>query len=423
MDAGHVMTSDGTPLEELDMPCFDFSDPATARDPFTAARTLLGAGHWIARTPSGYVVLTWQDCDNLNRDPRFRTPPGLGLSAQGITSGRGFEWASQTVPSLDPATHKRVRRLTNPAFSRARLEDRRAHAHGLMEDIITPVAGRGRAEAAQICRSYSVRMICNLLQWPDEDWQKIDRWADAANQLIGPAISDGRLAWIEDNLAEMRAYTLSNLKRLRGREGGDLGSLIMATAERGDQLNETEMVALFESLLAAGADTTKAALTTALYLFARHPDQWQELADDRSLVPSAVDELLRYRPITFSASRQALLDLLYRDARISEGTLLLLTQGSANFDAGAYDDPHSFDIHRYVDGRRTPRPPHLTFGYGIHVCLGQHLARLELQEALTVLPPGLKNLRIDGTDSRGVEWGPFLGPHSPTWLPLAWDPS
>jgi cytochrome P450 len=416
------MTSTGTRLEELNMPSFDFSDPATARDPFTAARTLLEEGHWIAQTPTGYVVLTWEDCDNLNRDPRFRTPPGLGLYAQGITSGRGFEWASQTVPSLDPVTHKRVRRLTNPGFSRARLEDRRAHARGLIEDIITPVAGKGRAEASEICRSYSVRMICNLLQWPDEDWQKIDRWADAANQLIGPAITDDRLAWIEENLAEMRAYTLSNLKRLRGREGVDLGSVIMATAEAGDQLSESEMVALFESLLAAGADTTKAALTNALYLFARHPDQWQELADDQSLVPSAVDELLRYRPVTFSTSRQARLDLVYRDARISEGTLLLLTQGSANFDAEAYDDPHRFDIHRYVDGRRTPRPPHLTFGYGVHVCIGQHLARLELQEALRVLPAVLKKLRIDGTDSRGVEWGPFLGPHAPTWLPLAWDP-
>jgi len=86
------------------------------------------------------------------------------------------------------------------------------------------------------------------------------------------------------------------------------------------------------------------------------PEQWRELAQNHSLVPSAVDELLRYRPITFSTSRQARHDVVYRDTLIAEGTLLLLTQGSANFDSAAYDAPYSFDIHRYVDGRRTPRP-------------------------------------------------------------------
>jgi cytochrome P450 len=403
------------------MPSFAFSDPLTAMDPFTAARTLLADGHWIARTPSGYVVFRWEDCDRLNRDPRFKTPPGLGLYAQGITAGRGFEWASQTVPSLDPDTHKRVRRLANPAFTRGRLENLRPYARHLIEEITSPIVGNGRAEVSEICRSYSVRMICHLLQWPDEDWRKIDEWADAANQLIGPAIPDQRLAWIEQNLAAMRAYTLANLAKLRGREGDDLGSVIMTTAEEGDQLSEVEMVALFESLLAAGSDTTKAALTNALYLFAKHPQQWSELARDQSLVPSAVEEVLRYGPITFSTSRQARHDLVYRDSLIQEGTLLLLTQGSANFDNEAYDDPYSFDIHRYVDKRKTPRPPHLTFGYGTHVCIGQHLARLELQEALTVLAPSLRNLRIDDADPRGAEWGAFVGPHSPTWLPLAWD--
>lgn len=417
------MTATAVELEKLSMPGWDFTDSEIAADPFTAARTLLAEGHWIARAPNGYILLRWEDCDRISRDSRFRTPPALGLAAQGITDGIGFEWASRTVPGVDEDDHKRIRRLANPAFARGSLENMRPYARNLLEQIFAPLASNDRAEVSELSLSYSVRMICHLLHWPDEDWQRINDWADAANQLINPAITAETLRWVEQNLVGLRQYTTANLERMKGREGDDLGSAIMASAEEADTLSQEEMVSLFESLLVAGADTTRAALSNALYLFARHPQQWQDLLLDQSLVPSAVNEILRYRPVTFATAREAKQDLEYRDTSIPSGTFLLLAHAAANFDSNAFADPDSFDIHRYDDGRKTPRPPHLTFGYGMHVCLGQHLARLELQEALKFLAPRLINLRIDDTDPRGVEWKPMTGVHGPDWLPLAWDPA
>src|SRR3954447_19934883 len=225
------MTQTLTRLDEANLPYLDLEDPAVAARPFERVRELARES-WIARMPNGYLVLHWDDAKALNRHPMLRTPEGLGLAAQGITDGPVYEWASGTVLGLDGATHDRVRRLAQPGFTPQKLEALRPYAARLFEEIVDGVAPAGRGEAAEICKSYSIRVICRLLEWPDADWERVVDWAERGTEVISPNLTAEQLATIERALAEMRAYTTEQLERLEGRRGDDLGSAIMAAGVR-----------------------------------------------------------------------------------------------------------------------------------------------------------------------------------------------
>jgi Cytochrome P450 len=156
------------------------------------------------------------------------------------------------------------------------------------------VDAAGRADASDIGSAYSVRMICRLLNFPESDWERLAAWSDAAVQLPTTAAMT-ELERIETALRELRAYTTEQIERIRERPGDDLGSRLLAARDEGDSLSPQELVELFESLLMAGAETTKTVLALALWLFMKHADQWAALRADPALVPSAVEEVLRFR--------------------------------------------------------------------------------------------------------------------------------
>jgi cytochrome P450 len=414
------MTNVVTNVRDLEMPELDFSDPVVVANPQAAAREL-AKDHWIARTSSGYALLRWDDCKRINRDKRFRTPEGLGLSSVGITDGIAFEWASGTVLGLDGADHERIRRLAQPGFAPGQLDELRPEARALFAEILDEALPRGRGEAADVCMSYSVRMICRLLGWPEEDWRKILAWSDAAIEVASLAVGPDELQPIEEALVEMRAYTSAKLEELRGADAKGFAAAIIGYEEEGDRLSTVELLNLFETLLVAGSDTTKSALTMAMLLFAKHPEQWRKILADPELIPSAVEEILRFRAPTMGTARVAREDVEYNDVVFPAGTFVSAVQAAANFDPDAYEAPVDFEVDRFAGARRAPKPTHLSFGFGVHVCIGNFLARLELQEALKLLAERVEAFRIDPADPRGVEWGSPFGVHSPTWLPLEWD--
>jgi cytochrome P450 len=403
-----------------DLPLFDLLDPDVAADPYGAARAL-AAESWVARTPTGLAILRWEECKEIARDRRFRTPPGLGLAAFGITEGFAYDWANAVMLGLDGEDHARIRRLTTPGLNPRYIDAMRPHARQLIAEIVAGVDDRGRADVAQLGASYSVRMICHLLGFPEQDWPRLAAWSDAAVQLPTTAVLE-ELDRITHALLELRAYTTEQLDGIRERgRGDDLGSILLAAEEAGDRLSPDELVVLFETLLMAGAETTKTVLALGLLLFAKHPDQWRALREDPSLVNSAVEEVLRYRIPQLGVGRVAREDVAINGVDIPAGTFCLVAIPSANFDPRAYDDPDAFDIRRFTDGRRAPAQGHLSFGFGIHVCVGAHLARLELQEAFAHLSQAWPRLRLDTDDPEGVTWNSPFGVHGPARLPLRWD--
>jgi cytochrome P450 len=166
-----------------------------------------------------------------------------------------------------------------------------------------------------------------------------------------------------------------------------------------------------EAVLMAGTDTTRNQLACAIALFARHPDQWKVLADNRDLAAQAVEEVMRHLGTVRATLRVAAEDIEYRDVVFPAGTLIMASLAGANHDPDLWSDPRTFDISRPASGA-----PQMTFGSGIHYCLGASLARAELQEALPILAARMPDLRIDGT----VVWKPpTVGIWGPQELPIA----
>ena len=215
-----------------------------------------------------------------------------------------------------------------------------------------------------------------------DDAGRLWDWSNLIQRQFGMSVLEER-AQIEQAVTEFYEYAGDLLDRRREDPGEDLISTLIAAEEAGDRLSDVELVNLVLNVLVGGVDTTQSQLAHALRLFADHPDQWERLAAEPELAPKAVDEVLRFEPITPFTARIAMEDVVYRDVTFPEGTVVLVCAFTGNRDG----EPDAFDI----TAERKAKP--LTFGAGVHYCLGANLARAELQEALTFLAPRMPGPR------------------------------
>jgi cytochrome P450 len=194
----------------------------------------------------------------------------------------------------------------------------------------------------------------------------------------------------------------------------DLLSDLIAIEEEGDRLSTEEMTMLAQAVLMAGTDTTRNQLACSVALFSEHQDQWALLAEQPDLALRAVEESMRYLGAVRGTARIASEDIVYRDVLFPEGTLVSTSLAGANRDPEAFEDPDVFDITKERDAAQ------MTFGAGIHHCMGAALARAELQEALPLLARRMTGLARNGD----IEWKPStFGIWGPAKLPLRFDPS
>jgi cytochrome P450 len=214
-------------------------------------------------------------------------------------------------------------------------------------------------------------------------------------------------AQIEQAVTEFYAYAGELLRRRREQPGDDLISTLIAAEHDSDRLDDAELVNLVLNVLVGGVDTTQSQLAHALRLFAGHPDQWERLAAEPELAPRAVEEVLRFEPITPFTARIAMEEVEYRDVVFPEGTVVLVCAFTGNRDG----EPDAFDI----TAERRGKP--LTFGAGVHYCLGANLARAELQEALAFLAPRMPGLALDGEP----QYGTIDGIYGLDALPVRWS--
>jgi cytochrome P450 len=179
----------------------------------------------------------------------------------------------------------------------------------------------------------------------------------------------------------------------------------------GDRLAHDELLMLAATLLMAGTDTTRNQLAAAVQVFCDHPDQWALLAEHPELAMKAVEEAMRYSPVVFTTMRTAVEDVELAGITIPTGTLVIANTAAANRDPAVCQDPDRFDI------TRDDAPAMLTFGSGMHFCLGAHLARIELAEALTTMARRMPNIRAIGP----VPWKSITGISGPACLPVEFD--
>jgi cytochrome P450 len=276
------------------------------------------------------------------------------------------------------------------------------------------VVDRGECElVADVCEPYPIPIICELLGAPPQDWKLFSAWATDIFRIFNANLVED-LPLIEKAAGELSAYVSDMIAERRQDPRDDLLSDLIAVEEEGDRLSTEDMAMLAEAVLMAGTDTTRNQLACSVALFSEHPDQWAQLAEEPELAQRAVEESMRYLGAVRGTARFASEDIVYRDVLFPVGTLVSTSLAGANRDAEAFGDPDSFDITRDRDSAQ------MTFGAGIHFCMGAALARAELQEALPLLARRMPGLARNGP----IEWKPStFGIWGPAKLPLRFEPA
>jgi len=398
-------------VHELELPEVDLN--GLERD---AALTVLADArrrHWLARTPLGYVLTHHEDVTAMLRDKRFLSALSLIPEMAGVDDEEFVESRGKSILSVDGEEHARLRRLVAPAFTPKAADRLRPFMREVVNGLVDNVVDAGRCELVEdICEPYPIPIICELLGAPKEDWKLFSNWATDIFRIFNNDLGND-LPRIKAASAELDAYVRAMIDERRATPADDLLSELIAVEQAGDRLDTDELVGLAEAVLMAGTDTTRNQLACSVALFCEHPDQWAMLADDPGLARRAVEETMRYLGAVRGTMRVAGEDVEYRGVRFPAGTLVAASFSSGNFDHDVWESPEHFDI---TKERTTPQ---LTFGSGIHFCLGASLARAELSEALPILARRMQDLHLDGP----IEWKPpTVGIWGPARLPIRFRP-
>ena len=396
-------------INELDIPQveFDFVGSQAERDQLAS----IAQDSWIAKGLFAYPIFNYEDCLAILRDRRWHSAAALAAIAFGVDDPRLSENRQPSILSSEGEVHTRLRRLVAPSFSPRAADHLRPFMREVMNSLIDPIVAQGHCDlAVDICEHYPIPIICELLGAPKSDWQFFSRVAEDVLRIFDANNAD-EIDLILAAQADLDAYVRQLISERRSSPADDLITSLIAAEEAGDKLNENELVSMVQAVIIGGTDTTRNQLGCSVALFAEHPEQWKLLAERPELAGKAVEETMRYFGAVRSTGRFASEDIEYKGVLFPKGTLVVPSLVLANRDGAVFNEPNTFDITREPAGQ-----PQMTFGAGIHYCLGAALARAEQQEALPLLAQRLPNLRINGD----VIWKPstvaIFGPEN---LPVA----
>jgi cholest-4-en-3-one 26-monooxygenase len=372
------------------------TDPSlySGGDPFALYATLRREEPvcWVDREGGGFwAVTTHPEVSSIGADPqRFSSSRGILVDEIGTTYD-----APPTMMHTDPPQHTRYRRLVQPGFKPSMVRLMEAGVTAKAKALLGPFQS---GEAVDVVEALSIpfplQVICELLGVDGSQWRRFFEWSEA----VIPGESERSDEERAELQAEMWAYLVGVAEERRASPADDLVSVLATVGSDpevgGDELTEAELAMFLIQLLVAGNETTRNLLSGGLVALAERPDQWAVLRSDPALVPSAVEELLRWTTPVISFMRTATAPTTIRGVAVAEGDPVLLVYASANRDEEVFG-PDSGQVR--VD--RHPNP-HVAFGFGPHFCLGAALARLEARVVLSELLLRFGSLRLDGPVER-----------------------
>jgi pimeloyl-[acyl-carrier protein] synthase len=346
----------------------------------------------IHQSPLGFWVLTrYEDCVAVLRDQRF----GREEFQQMLTAVYGDETEKPALPRSmlfrDPPDHTRLRALVSKAFTPRMIETMREHIQEIVDRLLDRVQDAGRMDVIEdLAYPLPVTVICEMLGVPVDDHASIRGWsADIARSLDAIGLpSDQDI--VERGRTSRRAladYFRRLVPERRARPQNDLLSGLIAAEEQGDKLSQDEVIAMCLLLFIAGHETTVNLIGNGTLALLRHPEQMKKLRAEPSLIGNAVEELLRYDSPVQRTARITTTEVELAGQPLPKGTMVITALGAANRDPAQFADPDRLDV-----TRKDPR--HISFGFGIHFCLGAPLARVEGQLALGTLLRRMPNLAL-----------------------------
>ncbi|BBH66363.1 cytochrome P450 hydroxylase [Actinoplanes sp. OR16] len=380
----------------------DLADPSFQANPHPAYAEWRRSGP-IRRTrlPSGltaWLVTRYDDARRALADPRLskQSAFSVGSSAAANRPSGPAAILSRHMLAADPPDHTRLRRLVSAAFTARRIESLRPRIEEITRDLLDAIEGKDRVDLIDtFAFPLPIQVICELLGVPADDR---DAFRDWSNVIVAGSQSGDRL---EPAIRAMVGYILALIAERRSSPGPDLLSGLIQVRDSEDRLTEEELSSMVFLLLIAGHETTVNLIGNGSYLLLRDRSQWDLLRTGKELMPSAIEEFLRYEgPVETSTFRVATEDLEIGGTVIRAGEPVVIVLLSANRDEDRFPDAGTLRLDRAQN-------PHLAFGHGIHYCLGAPLARLEAQIAFTQLMDRHPDLRL-AVPAEDLRWRPGL---------------
>ncbi|SDQ29460.1 cytochrome P450 [Thermostaphylospora chromogena] len=355
-----------------------------------------------------WLVTRYADIRTVLSDPRFSRAVTVGRDVPRLVPQLGED----NILAMDPPEHTRLRRLVSKAFTPRRVEQMRPNVQAMVDELLDEMIANGAPAdiAESLAWPLPVRVICEMLGVPVADRNRFRRWVDVSLALGERTTPEEIVAAGE----ELRRYMAGLIAQRRAQPTDDLlGALVVARDEQ-DKLSEEELLALSVTLLAAGHETTANQIGSHIYLLLSRPELWRSLVADPGLIPSAVEELLRFTPLGVSGGdvRVATVDVELAGGVVRAGEAVVANPASGNRDETVFDNPDEIDLARKHN-------PHIAFGYGVHHCLGAPLARLELQVVLGTLVRRLPGLRL-AVPAEEVQWRTDRLVRGVTGLSVSW---
>lgn len=382
----HAATSEGMPADLVTVP-----RAVLEADPHAVLARHRAAVPCIRTDDGAVMVLRARDVQALVTDPRTRQVETEFARLRGITAGPLFEFFRQTVLLSNGEVHRRRRAPIARTFAFQVVAALRPRIRDLAEALVAEHLPRGRMDLlADYAAPLPARAIALILGLPERDVPDFTAWVYAMSRALTSAWTPADYPEADDAARRLIAYVEDLVADRRRAPRDDLISALLPSIDEDDPEAAAEARMQIVSLIVAGSDTTRAALAIQVGLLLAHRPQWEAVCRDEALIPGAVAEALRFEPAVGSFPRFALADIPLDGAVLPAGALLSISTLSAMRDPALYADPDVFDI------RRTDHPRwHLVFGGGVHRCLGEALARIELEEGLHALTRRLPDLRAD----------------------------
>ncbi len=394
-------------------------DPEVLANPYPLYQRLRTEDpvHWDPYLHA-WIVTRYSDViEVLHRYSADRTPSPEQLSTMGLAALNPIaEVMVRQMLFLDPPNHTRLRALASAAFTVRRVEALRSHIQEIMNALLDKVVESGHIELISEFASPAPAIVtAELLGVPVEDHDKLKDWsADFAEMLGNFQHNPDRFPRILNSVRSMTEYFRSTMMEQRVKPQDGLVSAMMSATVDGAKLTEDEIIANLIVTMVGGQETTTNLIGNGMLSLLRNPEALQKLRDDPSLIPSAVEELLRYESPSQHTARLAPADVELGGKKIRKRQAVIAVMGAANRDPERFPDPDKLDIER-KDNR------HVAFGWAAHFCFGAALARIEGQIAISTLLRKLPGLSLDTTTP--LRWRDNLGLRGLTALPIHFDRS
>ncbi len=350
--------------------------------------------HWHAHPDGGgyWALSRHEDVVRVSRDHKTFSaqkgfvlvddlPPDVLPMAQGQLLG------------MDPPNHGPIRRAVIERFTSKTLAALEPKVRAIARRYVEAAADTPECNFVfDLAGNLPTAVICSMLEIPEDMWLQIRHWSDIQTSASDPDIG-GSPEETQAASVEMGSYGYELAMQRKDRDGDDLISLLLNVEVDGHKVNEMEFASLFVQLTVAGNETTRGLISGGMHELLKNPALYRELEADPSLLPGAVEEMLRWTTPLHYFRRTATADTELHGQRIREGDRVVMLYSSANFDERVFEQPLDFNI------RRSPNP-HLAFGHGIHLCLGANLARMETRIFFEEFFRRYRGIELNGSPRR-----------------------